>query len=54
MMVFIMDDIKDLPFTKDNYNTLTLVGVTTENDAFTGSQDILVVDNGPENQQPRP
>jgi len=46
---FVMNEIKDLPFEIDDYNTLMLVG-TTSNESFWGSQDILVVNNGPENQ----
>ena len=46
---FVMNEIKDLPFEIDDYNTLMLVG-TTSNESFWWSQDILVVNNGPENQ----
>ena len=43
---FIMNEVKNMPLLIDDYNTLTLVGATTGGDAFVGSQDILVVDNG--------
>ena len=43
---FVMNEIKSLPLVIDDYNTLTLVGLTTSNESFWGSQDILVVDNG--------
>jgi len=46
---FVMNEIKGLPLVIDDYNTLTLVGLTTSNESFWGSQDILVVDNGPKN-----
>ena len=46
---FEMNEIKGLPLVIDDYNTLTLVGLTTSNESFWGSQDILVVDNGPKN-----
>ncbi|MDY6854777.1 MAG: hypothetical protein SWO11_08730 [Thermodesulfobacteriota bacterium] len=43
---FVMNEIKGLPLVIDDYNTLTLVGLTTSNESFWGSRDILVVDNG--------
>ena len=46
---FLINEIKNLPMTIDDYNTLTLIGITTSNESFWGSQDILVVDNGPNN-----
>lgn len=46
---FVMDEIKDLPLVIDDYNTLTLVGLTTDNDTFSGSQDIMVINNLPSN-----
>jgi len=46
---FVMNEIKGLPLVIDDYNTLTLVGLTTSNESFWGSQDILVVENGPKN-----
>ena len=46
---FVMDEIKDLPLDIDEYNTLTLVGLTTNNETFSGSQDILVINNLPSN-----
>ena len=47
---FVMNEIKGLPLVINDYNTLTLVGITTPPESFWGSQDILVVDNGPKNQ----
>ena len=47
---FVMNEIKGLPFVIDDYNTLTLLGITTSNESFLGSQDIFVADNGQENQ----
>lgn len=47
---FIMDEIKSLPLNIGEYNTLTLVGLTTSNESFWGAQDILVVNNVPNNQ----
>ncbi len=46
---FIMDEIKNLPLDIDDYNTLTLIGLTTSNESFWGAQDILVIDNVPKN-----
>jgi hypothetical protein len=46
---FVMNEIKGLPLVIGDYNTLMLVGVTTSNESFWGSQDILVVDNGSKN-----
>lgn len=43
---FVMNEVKNLPLVIDEYNTLTLVGLSTDGDTFAGSQDILVVDNG--------
>ncbi len=42
---FLMEEIKDLPLVIDDYNTLTFVGITTANELFYGSQDILVINN---------
>ncbi len=42
---FQMRDIKNLPLTVDAYNTLTLSGVTVNNQAFTGSAQVMVVNN---------
>ncbi len=42
---FNIDEIKDLPLVIGEYNTLTLAGTTTSGEAFSGSQDILVVSN---------
>jgi hypothetical protein len=47
---FVMEEIKALPLVIDDYNTLVLVGTTTANEGFRGSQDILVVDNVPQHQ----
>ena len=42
---FVADDIKTLDGLKiDDYNTLTIVGYTTDDESFIGSQDILVID----------
>lgn len=48
---FIMDEIKDLDLNIDDYNTLTLVGLTTENESFWGSKEIMVVNNLPSNPE---
>ncbi len=42
---FNMDEIKNLPLVIGEMNTLTLVGETSDGLVFTGSQDILVVNN---------
>lgn len=44
---FVMEDIKDLPLDVGGYNTLTLCGKTITGDTFSGTQDILVVNNEP-------
>ena len=44
---FSMDEVKDLPLSFGNYNTLTLIGQTRAGDTFSGSQDILVINNIP-------
>ena len=41
---FDIEAVKDLPLVIDGYNTLTMEGVTTTNEEFFGSQDILVID----------
>lgn len=42
---FLMDEIKALEgLIIGDYNTLTLVGVTTSGDSFIGTQDIMVID----------
>ena len=46
---FVMEEIKLLPLVAGEYNTLTLGGDTISNDEFSGSQDIFVVDNVPNN-----
>lgn len=43
---FIMNEVKSLPLLIGDYSTLTLVGVTTDGEAFVGRQDIMVVDKG--------
>lgn len=48
---FSMNDVKDLPLNIDEYNTLTLSGVTRAGDLFTGSQNILVINNVPAGKQ---
>jgi hypothetical protein len=45
---FYSDDIKTLYGLKiGSYNTLTLTGYTNDEQAFTGSQDIMVINNIP-------
>lgn len=44
---FLMSEIKDLPLDIDDYNTLTLEGVTKTGQTFSGSQEILVIDVQP-------
>ena len=45
---FISDEIKTLDGLKiGDYNTLTLTGFTTDEEAFIGTQDIMVIDNIP-------
>ncbi|MCD6176728.1 MAG: hypothetical protein J7K29_02710 [Candidatus Cloacimonetes bacterium] len=44
---FAMDEIKNLVLAIDEYNTLAIVGITTSSESFSGSQDILVINNGP-------
>ena len=45
---FLMDAVKTLDgLVIGGYNTLTLVGVDTDGEAFSGTQDILVIDNIP-------
>lgn len=44
---FSMDEVKDLPLSFGNYNILTLIGQTRAGDTFSGSQDILVINNIP-------
>jgi hypothetical protein len=45
---FYSDDIKTLDGLKiGSYNTLTLTGYTNDEQAFTGSQDIMVINNIP-------
>lgn len=44
---FLMSEIKNLPLIIDDYNTLQLVGLTTEDESFSGSAEILVVNNIP-------
>ena len=43
---FSMDEIKKLPLDIDEYNTLTLVGLTKDGESFWGEQEIKVVNNG--------
>jgi hypothetical protein len=42
---FLMTAVKDLPLKIDALNTITLRGTTTDETPFSGSQDILVVNN---------
>ena len=44
---FVMQEIKDLPLAIGELNTLTLIGQTTSDNDFEGSEDILIVDKGP-------
>ncbi len=44
---FVMEEIKDLPLNIGELNTLTLIGETSDGIQFSGSQDILVVNNIP-------
>jgi hypothetical protein len=41
---FVMDSIKNLPLNIDEFNTLKLVGKTTDNQSFWGEADIKVID----------
>lgn len=45
---FVMAEIKDLPLDFDAYNTLLLIGATTDGEAFMGQQDIKVINNVPQ------
>ena len=48
---FLMVEIKMLEGLKiDDYNTLTLLGLTTDNEPFLGTQDIKVIDIGPQEE----
>lgn len=44
---FLMDEVKDLPLNIGQYNTLMLRGETRTGQPFSGSQDILVINNIP-------
>lgn len=44
---FLMSAVKNLPLNIGEYNTLTLEGTTAGGELFTGSSDILVVNNIP-------
>ena len=44
---FNIEEIKNLPLDIGEYNTLTLEGTTTSGEPFSGSQNILVIDNVP-------
>ena len=45
---FVIDEIKGLDgLVLDDYNTMTLVGNTTDGEAFSGTQDIKVIDVQP-------
>ena len=48
---FVMDDVKDLTFDLGELNTLLFVGVTDDGLAFTGTQDIKVIDVMPRGQK---
>lgn len=43
---FLIDEIKALDLAVGEYNTLTLTGCTIYGDYFSGSAEILVIDNG--------
>lgn len=46
---FLSDAIKEIDgLIMDDYNTLTLIGLTTDNQTFTGTQDIKVIDIMPQ------
>jgi hypothetical protein len=40
---FIIQDIMDLPLILDDYNTLTLKGVTSDERLFSGSAEVMVI-----------
>lgn len=44
---FVMSAIKNLPLNIGDYNTMTLEGQKVNGDLFTGSEEILVVNNVP-------
>lgn len=44
---FVMNEIKDLPLEVDAENTLTLIGQTKDGEAFSGLQQILVINKLP-------
>ena len=49
---FVSDEVKTLDgLTMGDYNTLTLTGYTTGDEAFIGTQDIMVIDNIPAGKQ---
>jgi hypothetical protein len=49
---FLIEEIKSLEgLVIDDYNTLRLVGVTVDGEAFTGAEDILVINNVPARKQ---
>lgn len=48
---FLMEDIKGLPLTIDEYNKLTLVGITYDREAFWGEQEIMVINVIPEGRE---
>jgi hypothetical protein len=49
---FLSDEIKTLDgLIIGDYNTLVLTGYTTNNEAFIGTQDIMVIDNIPSGQK---
>ena len=52
---FVSDEIKTLDgLIIGDYNTLVLTGYTTGNEAFTGSQEIMVINNFPSDNVPDP
>ena len=49
---FNMDEIKDLPGLEiGEYNTLTLEGSTSSGESFTGSEEVLVINNVPKGKK---
>ena len=48
---FNMDDIKDLDLDIGEYNTLTLEGITTDDETFSGSEEVLVINNVPKGKK---
>jgi hypothetical protein len=47
---FLMEDVKELPLVIDEYNKLTLVGITYDRETFWGEQEIMVINVIPAGQ----